>query len=284
MLIISCEASTRNYEFWSFKAGRWLLWDLVVRKVVQEASASTGQPLLIRYISGWTPGYLKTNLDIPHMTKEHWSWKWAGVGLRSKTYQSCDPGKFTWLLWGTVSSLVNGMVIVCLAPGWLWELNVEIYMKYLKRGIWKMLHHVWFNFFLTWPFSNFPHDSDRESACNMGDMGSTPGLGRSPGEGNGNPLQYSCLRGPMNRGSWQTTVHGVAKSRTWLNDHHFPNFRGNWGSVYVAEDKGITRGGSSQSGLSPGVVSGLLTPRTECLHLVSTENQSSASKEEGGGW
>ena len=47
-----------------------------------------------------------------------------------------------------------------------------------------------------------------------GDMGSIPGLGRSPGEGNGNPLQSSCLGNPMDRGTWWATVHGVAKSQT----------------------------------------------------------------------
>ena len=47
--------------------------------------------------------------------------------------------------------------------------------------------------------------------ANAGDMGSIPGLGRSPGEGNGNPLQYSCLGNPMDRGAWWTTVHGVAE-------------------------------------------------------------------------
>ena len=59
---------------------------------------------------------------------------------------------------------------------------------------------------------------DKESACNAGDLGSIPGLGRSPGGGNGNPLQYSCLENPMDRGAWQVTVHGVAKSRTWLSN------------------------------------------------------------------
>ena len=52
----------------------------------------------------------------------------------------------------------------------------------------------------------------------QGDLGSIPGLGRSPGEGNGNPLQYSCLGHPMGRGAWQATVHGVAKSWTGLSD------------------------------------------------------------------
>ena len=50
------------------------------------------------------------------------------------------------------------------------------------------------------------------------DMGLIPGSGRSPGEGNSNPLQYSCLENSMDRGTWKTTVHGVSKSRTWLND------------------------------------------------------------------
>ena len=51
----------------------------------------------------------------------------------------------------------------------------------------------------------------KESACNAEDPASTPEQGRSPGEGNGNPLQYSCLENPMDRGVWQATVHGVAK-------------------------------------------------------------------------
>ena len=46
---------------------------------------------------------------------------------------------------------------------------------------------------------------------NVGDLGSIPGLGRSPGEGNGNPLQYSCLGSPMDRGAWWAPVHGVSK-------------------------------------------------------------------------
>jgi len=51
----------------------------------------------------------------------------------------------------------------------------------------------------------------KESACNAGDLGSIPGLGRSPGEGNGNPLQYFCLENPMDRGAWLAIVHGVAE-------------------------------------------------------------------------
>ena len=58
----------------------------------------------------------------------------------------------------------------------------------------------------------FPGGSvSKESACNMGDLGCIPGLGRSPGRGHGSPLQYSCLDNPMNRGGWQATGHGCEK-------------------------------------------------------------------------
>ena len=60
----------------------------------------------------------------------------------------------------------------------------------------------------------FPCSSvSKESACNAGDPGLIPGWGRSPGEGNGNPLQYSCLENPKDRGAWQATVHGILQAR-----------------------------------------------------------------------
>ena len=69
-------------------------------------------------------------------------------------------------------------------------------------------------FSLTPSFLGFLHSSvGGSSACNAGDLGLIPGLGRSPGEGNGNPLQYSCLENPMDRGAWQATVHGVTRVR-----------------------------------------------------------------------
>ena len=67
--------------------------------------------------------------------------------------------------------------------------------------------------------NNFPGGSDsKESDCNAEDPGWIPGLGKSPGEGNGYPLQYSCLENSMDRGAWRATVHGVTGSRTKLND------------------------------------------------------------------
>ena len=69
---------------------------------------------------------------------------------------------------------------------------------------------------------SFPGGSEvKAPACSAGNVGSIPGSGRSPGEGNGNPLQYSCLENPMDRGAWWATVHGVAKSRTRLSDLTF---------------------------------------------------------------
>ena len=59
----------------------------------------------------------------------------------------------------------------------------------------------------------FPSDSVvKNLPANAGDLDSIPGLGRYPGEGNGNPIQYSCLRNPMDRGAWRATVHGVARA------------------------------------------------------------------------
>ena len=79
--------------------------------------------------------------------------------------------------------------------------------------------HIHIYIYITITKSGFPGGSDsKESAYNVGDLGSIPGLGRTPGEGNGNPLQYSCLENSMYREAWQATVHGVTKSQTRLSD------------------------------------------------------------------
>ena len=70
-------------------------------------------------------------------------------------------------------------------------------------------------------YNMLPGSSDgKESACNAGDLGSIPGLGRAHGEGNGKPSQYSCQGNPMDRGAWWAAVHGVAKNWTRLSDSH----------------------------------------------------------------
>ena len=83
-------------------------------------------------------------------------------------------------------------------------------------------------------FFGFPGGSeDKASACNAGDPGLIPGLGRSPGEGNGNPLQYSCLENPMDRGARRSTVHGVAKSWTRLSDFTLSVYRFGLKSLFL---------------------------------------------------
>ena len=72
----------------------------------------------------------------------------------------------------------------------------------------------------------FPGSSyGKESARKAGDLGSTPGPGRSPGERKGNPLQYSCPENSMDREAWQATVHGIPNSWTPLSDFHFQTIR-----------------------------------------------------------
>ena len=79
---------------------------------------------------------------------------------------------------------------------------------------------VW-TFFIT-TLLGFPGSLDgKASSYNVGDLGLIPGSARSPGEGNGNPLQYSCLENPMDWGTWWATVHGIAKSPTRLSDFTF---------------------------------------------------------------
>ena len=96
---------------------------------------------------------------------------------------------------------------------------------------------------ISWVYNDFQHflkvwasqavlvvTNPPANAGDLGDAGSFPGLGRSPGEGNGNPLQYSCLGNSMDRGAWRATVHWVTKSRTWLRDWAPPwpaNFKQN---------------------------------------------------------
>ena len=69
---------------------------------------------------------------------------------------------------------------------------------------------------MCWHLGFHGGSKNKESTCNAGDEGLIPGSGRSPGGGHGNPLQYSCLENPMDRGAWRAAVHGVTKSQTRL--------------------------------------------------------------------
>ena len=94
----------------------------------------------------------------------------------------------------------------------LWNVTCgEGHMIWVTTGTRKM-KDTWNRFDL----SSQAHGSVvKNPPANAGDVGLIPGLGRSPGEGNGNPLQYSCLKNPMDRGAWWPTVHGVTKRQTW---------------------------------------------------------------------
>ena len=75
------------------------------------------------------------------------------------------------------------------------------------------------------------------NAGDAGDVGSISGSGRCPREEHGNPLEYSCLENPMDRGAWQVTVHGVAKNRTQLGEYHFTSL-----PFSLSPSKGLPKG------------------------------------------
>ena len=108
------------------------------------------------------------------------------------------------------------VAMVFSSPGWfLLEFEAERYcFIQLYVGIPSFHHrcHLYISLQL-WSHQGFPGSSDgRVSACSAGDLGSIPGYGRSPGEGNGSPVQYSCLDNSLDRRAWQATVHGVTES------------------------------------------------------------------------
>ena len=92
----------------------------------------------------------------------------------------------------------------------------------LAYASYRHLLNIWLMFMIfSFTFSIRYWSDSKESACSAGDSGLIPGWGRSPGEGNGNTLQYSCLENPMDRGAWWATVHGITKSQIWLSYFHF---------------------------------------------------------------
>ena len=96
------------------------------------------------------------------------------------------------------------------------------------------------------------------------DSGSIPGLGRSPGEGHGNPLQYSCLEDPMERGAWRMTVHGVKKSQTRLKRL---STRGTPGQFIMVTGVSLT-GGRDLSSVVPCPLSIVIWASQACLHML----------------
>ena len=108
--------------------------------------------------------------------------------------------------------------MICIFLSWnngkAFEINTIHYVHLKVHYDWK---NILGSFYWNQHFMDFPGGSAlKDLPSNEGDAGLIPGSGKFPGEGNGNPLQCSCLGNPMDRRAWQATVHGVAKSRTWL--------------------------------------------------------------------
>ena len=110
----------------------------------------------------------------------------------------------------------------CLLGVWDYRSLVTPLSVWLSCSSSEPQHLVWYIFFPNFKLFIFigvyPGGSDKESAYSVGDLGSVPGLGRSPGEENVNPLQYSCLENFRDRGTCWAIVHGITKSQTWLSD------------------------------------------------------------------
>jgi len=139
-----------------------------------------------------------------HYVSDSW-WSFiTGLPISSLSSSSFHQSNFSkWLSWlfsvAVTSHHLSKFQILCLND----QNPPDLILTFHSFSTIIILSNVW---------RGFPGGSDgKESACNVGDPSSNPGLGRSPGEGNGNPLQYSCLENPKDKEAWQATVHGVAK-------------------------------------------------------------------------
>ena len=149
--------------------------------------------------------------------------------LTNETWAEVICGIFGHLVWGDCWSPEElFLCFIAIHSSWLLQGSREFQAKrekaHASTPAWALptvfilehLHALWVL------LRGFPGGSDgKETDCSAGDPGSVSGLKRSPGGGNGNPLQYSCLENSMDRVSWQATVHGVTTSQTRLNNYHF---------------------------------------------------------------
>ena len=134
----------------------------------------------------------------------------------------------------------------------------------------------------------FPGGSDgKVSACNAGDPALILGSGRSPGEGNGNPLQYSCLENPMDGEAWWATVHGVAKSWTRLRNFTFSDYRNTMFDPWVSQDNSLEMEMATHSSIlawkvpwteEPGRLQSLRSKRVQHNWATKCEQQSRSSR------
>ena len=133
------------------------------------------------------------------------------LSLHCSSSPACYPGIMLIII-QPLQNLLNGLP----SPSHSCGQSLCVSCSVLKVHLFLHVSLFWGNFPGGLVVKNLP--------ANAGDVGSIPGWGRSPGEGNGNLLQYSCLENSMDRGAWQVTVHGVAKSWTWLNNKNNNTF------------------------------------------------------------
>ena len=161
----------------------------------QSFPASRSFPVSLLFISGGQSIGASASASVLPMNIQDW----FPLGLTDLI--SCSPRDsqkfFPVLLFKSTSSVLK--LIYCSTL-----ISIHDYWKAISLARW-----------------GIPYGLDsKETAYNMGDPGLIPGLGSSPGEGNGNSLQYSCLENAMDRGAWGAKVHGVAKSWMWLSNWH----------------------------------------------------------------
>ena len=152
------------------------------------------------------PVFITTLLTLTQSTAEAWNWKISHYGLH------CLVNKAKITPQNRSSQMSKWMNKESIFPDYYIE-QMNLFLKCGKQN-W-LNHRHGYNFSLLSLRLPWCLDS-KESTCNTGDSGLIPGLGRCPGEGNGYPLQYTCLEDLMDRGTWRATVHGFTKSRTQL--------------------------------------------------------------------
>ena len=160
------------------------------------------------YGPDWVTSGLPSRLQTPWFTAWESLTDWglnsdsAGVCLSASHGRACS-------LCSLVCDVPRASPSYTAVSGWRWRWARR---TGLSARLPVDVREVWLFWLPPRVMRGFPGGSDsKESACSAGDPGWTPGSGRSPGEGNGHPLQYSCLGSPMDRGAWWARVHGVAK-------------------------------------------------------------------------
>ena len=145
------------------------------------------------------------------LSELNWT-EWWYSGPRTVTCRYTHANKLP-----TLTQQVPPQRWVKSGPGTLQVKFMLFFHNRLRKLSWALYHTVFEE--QKEPSIDSPGGSDsKKSACNAGDLGSIPGSERAPGEGNGNPLQHSCLENPMDRGAWWATVHGITKSQTQLSN------------------------------------------------------------------